>query len=124
MRFFVDSQAAILAVANSKITSSLVLETVKQLNLAAADRHVEFNWTKAHRGTPGNELADKAAKEGGEAGNLGMILIPKAELKEKLKTHFYKQWETRWQKYNGARMAKLFYQKPGSNQAKYVLKLN
>ena len=47
-----------------------------------------------------------------------------AELKEKIKTHFYLEWENRWSVYDKARMAKLFYKKPDSNQAKYVLKLS
>ena len=69
VRFFVDSQAAILALANTKITSTLVRETAIELNKASLNRNVEINWTKAHRGTVGNELADRAAKEGGESGN-------------------------------------------------------
>ena len=123
VKFFVDSQAAILALDNSKVTSTLVRDAKIELNKAAEHRSISLNWTRAHVGTEGNEQADRAAKEGGVDGTEGMIAVPQAELKEKIKSHFYVEWGERWNEYKGARMAKLFYKKPDSNQAKYVLKL-
>ena len=123
IKFFIDSQAAILALDNQKISSTLVKEAKIMLNKAATGRHVTLTWTRAHVGTEGNERADRAAKEGGESGAEGPVEIPVAELKEKIKSHFYQEWEKRWSEYNKARMSKLFYSKPDSNQAKYVLKL-
>ena len=124
IKFFIDSQAAILALDNQKISSTLVKDAKNMLNQAANGRHITLTWTRAHVGTEGNERADKAAKEGGESGVEGLVEIPMTELKEKIKNHFYLEWEKRWSEYNKARMAKLFYAKPDSIQAKYVLKLS
>ena len=63
------------------------------------------------------------AKEGGVSGIPGMIAVPVSEVKTSVKEYFYKIWEVQWNNYKGARMAKQFYDKPDSNQAKYILKL-
>ena len=123
IKFFIDSQAAILAVENTKINSTLVRDAKKELNTAAKGRRVVLCWTKAHIGTEGNERADVAAKQGGETGIQSMVSVPKAELKAKIEEYYYEIWGTAWSEYKGARMAKQFYSKPDSNQAKYVLKL-
>ena len=70
VRFFVDSQAALLALENRTVTSALVLETIQQLNTASKDRKITLIWVKAHIGTKGNELADKLAKMGTTEGCL------------------------------------------------------
>ena len=124
VKFFIDSQAAILALDSNKITSSLVRDAKLALNKAAANRFISLNWTRAHVGTEGNECADQKAKEGGKTGIQSMIMVPTAELKSRVEELVYKRWELQWSEYNGARMAKLFYSKPNAIQAQYVLKLN
>ena len=50
--------------------------------------------------------------------------MPKTEMKNRVKQYFYEIWERDWTEYKGARMAKQFYKKPDSTQAKYVIKLS
>ena len=62
VKIFVDSQAALLALNSMTITSKKVAETIRELNLLAHQcKSVQLVWTKAHIGTPGNELADQEA---------------------------------------------------------------
>ena len=123
VRFFVDSQAAIKALENNKISSKLVLETIRTLNIASMGRNIAIYWTKAHIGTVGNERADEGAKKGGQLDRAEEIGGPKSELKARIEKFFYYEWEKEWQKYQKARMTKQFYSKPDKNQAKYVIKL-
>ncbi|MEC8785004.1 MAG: ribonuclease H family protein, partial [Pseudomonadota bacterium] len=59
-----DSQAAILALQNARVTSNLVHLTMYQLNNVAEQNTVTIVWVKAHVGHKGNEKADELAKEG------------------------------------------------------------
>ena len=63
------------------------------------------------------------AKKGSKLELIEKIDMPKAEVHNKITEFFYSLWEKDWEKYDKARMTKLFYTKPDSNQAKYVLKL-
>ena len=61
-KFFVDSQAAPLALNRSTITLRLVGDTVHNLNLLSES--IRLVWIKAHAGHAGNEKADDLAKAG------------------------------------------------------------
>ena len=64
-----DSQAAIKALNNSRITSKSVLTALECMEtLALKVNHLTLAWIKAHVGTEGNEQADQAAKEGAAGG--------------------------------------------------------
>ena len=64
IKFFSDSQAAVLALNSNTITSSLVKQTIINLNLLAdSTKRVERCWIKAHIGHDGNERADQLARE-------------------------------------------------------------
>ena len=105
------------------ITSKLVSETIRSLNIASLGRNITLHWTKAHVGTLGKERADEGAKKGGLLPVPDDTRLPKAERKQRIESYFYNKWELEWTKYHKARMTKLFYLKPDKNQAKYVLKL-
>ena len=123
VKFFVDSQAALLALENRKVTSELVDRLIKELNKAASKRSITLCWTKAHVGTKGNERADELAKDGTNSKNLVNVRIPKAELREKINDVFYEEWGREFSEYKGARMGKFFYSGPDKTRAKYVCKL-
>ena len=61
---FCDSQSALAALANSKVTSKTVDKCIDNLNQLSLQTEVELKWVKAHVNIPGNEIADKQAKLG------------------------------------------------------------
>ena len=123
IRFFVDSQAALLALNSTDVKSKLVLETIRTLNNAAVNRNIQLFWTKAHVGTAGNELADEGAKAGGALSAVCAVGLPKVEVKAKISEYFVEVWKSEWDAYKAARMGKQFYSKPCLMKAKYAMKL-
>ena len=59
-----DSQAAIMALDNTKIKSKMTLEAVLALNKLGENNQVLIRWIPAHSGYLGNEKADSLAKKG------------------------------------------------------------
>ena len=60
VKIFSDSQAALRSLANWKIKSKLVYDTMETLNaLANSCLRVELVWIKAHHNYDGNERADE-----------------------------------------------------------------
>ena len=60
-----DSEAAIKALNEPRITSQSVLTALEYMEtLASKVKYLSLAWIKVHVGTKGNEQADQAAKEG------------------------------------------------------------
>ena len=95
IKIFSDSQAALLALNNLKVSSKLVLDTINNLNqLAACTHRVELNWIKAHVGHPGNERANQLAREAEKLSTCLDNIPPSwAAFKAKLKEKIYKKWK-------------------------------
>ena len=113
IKFYVDSQAALLALEAPSVKSKLVLDAIHELNEAGRGRTLSLHWTRAHVGTRGNEIADELAKEGGISGIPHTINLPKSEIKAIIYKNHYKQWSEDWVEYNGARMTKFFLREAG-----------
>ena len=108
IKFFVDSQAALLALQSSEVSSRLVLQTMHAVNEIVAGSKI-FVWTKAHVGTPGNERADQLAKEATLLTNEVAIPPPASTLKNTLDDAAHKLWNKQWENYNEARQSKIFH---------------
>ena len=63
VKVFVDSQAALRTFQAICLKSKLAFQTITELNKVQHQSMI-FVWTKAHVGNPGNEEADRLAKEG------------------------------------------------------------
>ena len=126
VKFFVDSQAALLALDTPHISSRVVLETRDILNaMAIKGKIVKLVWTRAHVGTEGNERADELAKIGGKLEKAsGNIAVPHSITKNVINERMTEKWTDKWLEYPGARMSKLFVTKTVKNKSKYIYKLS
>ena len=57
INLFSDSQASLLALTSTSISSRLVLDIADQLNTLGTSHKVELRWVPGHEGVYGNELA-------------------------------------------------------------------
>ena len=58
-----DGQAALMALRSSKVTSSLVAETIKAQKELSMFNSVHLLWIPGHSDIAGNETADHSAKQ-------------------------------------------------------------
>ena len=122
IKFFVDSQAALLALNNKTISSRLVGDTVHNLNLIQGD--VRLVWIKAHVGHAGNEMADALAKQGTLLPIPQSVALPKQATKMAIKFAFDEIWKLHWSQYNDGRQSKQFYPTINRTKAKYSYNLS
>ena len=122
IKFFVDSQAALLALNSKDISSRLVGDTVHNLNLISGS--VRLVWIKAHVGHEGNETADKLAKLGTTRPTPAPLALPKQVAKQAIKEAIDEMWHFEWYQYNDGRQSKQFYKQPNRSKAKYCYNLN
>ena len=67
MKILTDSQSALKALDNIDFKLTIALKTVEaHENLKWRAKGCTVAWVKAHIGTPGNEAADSAARQGAE----------------------------------------------------------
>lgn len=127
VKIFVDSQAAILALGNHKVTSKVVEWAIDSLNrLAQIVTAVTLTWIPAHRGHEGNERADVLAKTGArETAGARSLQIGKSSsaVKAALKESIYKTWQHEWSTQPTANHSKGFYGGPSMGKARFVYKL-
>ena len=122
IKFFVDSQAALLALNNKSVTSRLVGDTVHNLNLVPG--LVRLVWIKAHVGHDGNEQADRLAKHGTTLAHVSPVPLPKQATKAAIKSAINEIWAFQWYRYNDSRQSKQFYSQPDRSKAKYSYNLS
>ena len=127
VKIFIDSQAAITALGNPRITSHTVANAVESLNrLADSTTKVTLVWIPAHKGHTGNERADTLAKQGAQTPDprkLINVRKPHATVKAEIRRQVANDWQNEWTRSNQANHAKTFYAGPNPSKAKFVYKL-
>jgi ribonuclease HI len=125
--FYVDSQAALLAITGDKIDSYGVLNAVRALDNLGEHNTVRLNWVKAHNGHEQNDRADLLAKRGALE-VYGPVhpdtRIPDSLIKRTINIEGERLWESEWVNLEGHRQSKEFFRTPRSKQVKSLYKLN
>jgi ribonuclease HI len=118
-----DSTAAIQALTSTLVQSTLVQNTVYLLNNLGRQNRVVIQWIKAHVGHPGNEMADKLAKEG--ASQLQPSRFPTGVSMALLKLQSTKamtdQWNRSWRTPRPCRQTKLWFPYVSPRKSKMLL---
>ena len=92
IKIYVDSQAALRTFQADFVKSKLALQSIEALNQVKHQIMV-FVWTRAHVGTPGNEEADRLAKEGTELEIIEDIPVPACTAKSLIESSIRTLWQ-------------------------------
>lgn len=95
-----DSQAAIHAFNKVRLTSKIVIDTIRTLNELGTHNQVVISWIPGHSGHSGNERADSLAKLGALArypGPLPAIPIPLSSISMVINNWVSMSHATRWE---------------------------
>ena len=126
VKFFVDSQAALLALSNPTVRNRTVNHAIETLNkLADRTTRVTLCWIPAHRGHFGNCEADDLAKEGTIKPDItAPVGQPTATIKTRIRQYIANLWRTDWDNYNLGSHTKLFYASPNPTKARVTYGLS
>jgi hypothetical protein len=115
-----DSQAALKALSSPKLTSRLVAVYLDALSVLANRNKITFICVPGHCGIPGNEKADKLARQGAAMTLLGpepALGIPRCSARVAIKNWTEIQHYTTWKNVPGYRHGKLFISRPCKKRA-------
>jgi hypothetical protein len=114
-----ESWAAIAALAKSTTESSLVCESIPAPRKLSDSVKVTVVWTEGHHRIPGNEEADKLAKEGPNGVPSDQTVgVPFVVVKEFLRSDWRKEHLKSWKTCKGCRQSKTPMSGPLSNRTK------
>ena len=109
IHFYIDSQAAILAITSVECTSKTVLNCIQAIqSLVRAGSKVIIHWVKAHDGNLLNEEVDRLAKFGTTSHWTYQVPTSWSYIKSSLRTEVLKSWYKQWQNEKSCRQTKLF----------------
>jgi ribonuclease HI len=124
---FSDNQAAFKALSRPKVTSGLAAECIDVLSALASLNEVTLFWVPGHCGIPGNEKADKLARQASAMSLLGpepALGIPRCSAREAIKNWTEYQHYIAWKDLPSHRRGKLFIARPCERTAEDLLKLS
>jgi ribonuclease HI len=121
--FFVDSQAALLALDSKECKSHLVKTCIDTLNELSINRYTTLHWVKAHVGHNENELVDAVANAGAQAPEPATVIpFPSNHIKGILQDDMVRKWNQRWHDEDQFRQTKLWFPNICLNTSKKLLK--
>jgi ribonuclease HI len=124
---FSDSQAALRALSCPKVTSGLVAECSDALSALACLNEVTLIWMPRHSDIPGNEEADKLARQVSAIPLLGpepALGMARCSAREAVTNWTERQHYNAWRDLPGQRHGKLFIGRPCKRRADDLLKLS
>ena len=127
VNIFSDSLSAIQAIKATTATSKEVINCWKVLQQLDNLGKWSLSWVKGHSGIPGNESADKLAKQGASLkfqGPQPMQPIPFKVVKNTLARTTLIKWGEYWNNRPDCRQTKLWFPKPDPLRTKQVLALS
>ena len=119
-----DSQAALMALRNPISTSKIINECKEALSLISINNQISLQWIRGHTGHPGNEAADKLAKEGARSSFTGpepSLPIPNCIIKEEIKAQMRKVISRKWRESNDCKHTKIFIPDVTNKISKIIL---
>ena len=121
--FFVDSQAALLALDSHVTNNQTVHKCVEALNCLGQQKTIILRWVKAHVGHELNELADNLAKQGSEGQGIKTeVPLSKSIVKTAVKEMARARWNQRWQSRTDCRQTRIWYQSNNEAKSKELLR--
>ena len=117
IRVYTDSKITIDSLKDASNHNYLIEEIRKQLAiLRRTNWTIEFSWIKYHAGNPGNELADRLAKDAACNINTPVVFdrIHKTTLYKELEDETKQKWQEQWDRCNKAAVTKQFFPNVGT----------
>ena len=126
LKIFTDSQATLLALHNTIVTSQLVKNTILALNALSQNLcSLTISWIKAHVGHTGNERADELAQSCSTFPISSSDILPSpSTFKRLLWDHMYEICHSERQDHPHCRMSKNFLPKPSPSKSRLLLHLS
>jgi len=109
---YTDSKITIDSLKEASNHNYLIEEIRKQIAiLRRTNWTINFSWIKSHAGNPGNELADRLAKDAASNKNTPVVFdrITKTTLYKKLEDETTQKWQQQWEQCNKAAVTKQFF---------------
>lgn len=109
---YTDSRITLDALQNPRNHAYLIEEIRKRVvTLQESNWEIKFSWVKAHVGIPGNETADKLAKEAARSRVIDITFsrIPMSSVHHEIQLESIKKWQKEWQNCTKALTTKQFF---------------
>ncbi|MBZ5796184.1 RNAse HI domain-containing protein, partial [Burkholderia contaminans] len=122
-----DSQAALKAITNPKVTSRLVWECQRELTRLADHNKVTLTWVPGHTGIEGNEKADELARQGSSTPFTGAepaLGIPKSIVRGQIGEWVRNRQNEYWNSISRQRHGKMFIKGTCEERTEELLKMN